>query len=262
MRIFLFKTLIFLLMGTGLFIFWGNYWAMWGKIDKKAFHRILVSMPPWQKKELAEALNYYYRTSLVDRYTKGLVLCCSPEPESIKKQFNWYYRNTVDNAFNEMPHYHEIVRDALAHQQTDDMLPADASTFELELILEKALGGEYSSMTRKDGVGLGISAISMGLRIFAASINPFVGVGVTAVSVAQMSMSDMTKLLPAIICFMNIRNRNFSYTFLLSWGLCVFLFYRPRAKKDDSKKGPAKPAKKKREKAPAKKKGKVSKKKK
>jgi hypothetical protein len=134
-------------------------------------------------------------------------------------QFNWFHRNTVSAMFNRMPGYHEVVRDALCSQTEWDETPLHASTFELELLLEELIKREGKSfMTNKDAFGLGMSLGSLALDIFGTAINPFVGLGITAINLTQSSLSDPAKAIPGILCFLNIRRRDLAYTFLLSWG--------------------------------------------
>lgn len=247
---FLIKTFIFCLVGLVLFLGWGWYWGLFGILERNDFDRILASFTPWQKQELADALNYYYNKNLTVKYTSGYILRCDPDEASIKRQFNWFYRSSPGAVVERMPDYHEVVRTALSTQVETKALPAASSTISMETMLEmlKTSSG-YGIMTRKDAVGLGIGASSLAFSIFVSAFNPIAGAAFTAASLTQASLSDPAKAIPGIITFKKIRCRNFSYCFLISWGLSVFMFYRRSA--------PAKEEKvsaKKKKKAPVKKK--------
>lgn len=255
MKSFLLKTFIFGLAGLAFFLAWGWYWGLFGILEKQDFDRILSSFLPGQKQEMADALNYYYNKNLTAKYTSGYLLRCDPEPESIKKQFNWFYRSSPGAAVGRMPDYHEVVKSALSTQTDIKALPSAASTIKLETMLEliKTPSG-YGIMTRKDAFGMGLGASSLAFSIFVSAFNPIAGAAFAAVSVTQASLSDPAKAIPGIITFKTIRCRNFSYCFLISWGLSVFMFYRRSAPVKAAKT----PAKKK--KAPVKKKKTVSRK--
>lgn len=231
----LIKLALFLFIGFSLLFAWAYYWGILGEINQKRFDLVLASLTPWQKKEFADALNYYYNKNPVTRYTSGYILRCEATDESIKKQFNWFYRDAASAVFAAMPDYHLLVLDALKTQVKSKLIPEKPSTFQMELMLEKS---GYGFMTRKDAVGLGISAFSLTMKILIGAFNPFAGAAITAVGLGQASLSDPVKAIPGIITFMKIRSRNFSCSFLLSWGLCVFLFYRlPRKVKEKSPAG-------------------------
>ena len=239
MKIFFIKLVLFFSIGFCLFFAWAYYWGLLGEINLKRFDLILCSLPPWQKRELADALNYYYNKNPLTRYTSGYILRCEPESKSIKRQFNWFHRNAASTVFTAMPGYHQIVLDALKTRGNGKEISGKPSTFQMELMLDKS---GYGFMTRKDGIGLGISAFSLAMKILVSAFNPFAGVAVTAVGLGQASLSDPAKAIPGIVTFMKIRSRDFSCSFLFSWGLCVFLFCRPSRK--SSKKGKSPPVKK------------------
>jgi len=95
---------------------------------------------------------------------------------------------------------------------------------------------------------MALSAISLGLRIVAYSVNPVIGASLTVISMINASRSDIAKAIPAVICFMQIRCRNFIYSVIL---LCliftVMIFYADVGKNKKSvKKGKQKKKAKKR----------------
>ena len=236
MKKFFVKLALFFFIGFCLFFAWGYYWGLIGKISMKRFDLILSSLPPWQKRELADALNYYYNKNFLARYTSGYILRCDPESESIKRQFNWFHRDTASTIFAAMPDYHQVVFASLKTQISGKKIPECFSTFQMELMLEKS---GYGFMTGKDAIGLGISAFSLAMKILISAFNPFAGAAITVVGLGQASLSDPVKAIPAIVTFMKIRSRDFSCSFLLSWGFCVFLFYQPSLKRRRKEKSSA-----------------------
>ncbi len=220
-------------MGVLLFFLSGTYWGVWGIIGEKHFDLILASMPPWQKKELADALNYYYNNNLISRNTTGVLLRCSPDTAGIKKQFNWFYRNAATAAFSPMPTYHQVVKEAYADAFRGEVYRL---VYESTLDYELALARKYKKsdyFTRKDMTGFAIGGVSAGLRLSTVTINPFLGAAMTMLSLIQASLSDTMKAIPGIICFMQIRCWNFIYTFAALWflsGIAMIFFGRGKGK--------------------------------
>jgi hypothetical protein len=211
----------------------GTYWGMWGKISKNHNDLLLNSLLPWQKKELADALNYYYNNNIAVKYTSGYLLRCDPSTVSIKRQFNWFYRNAISAVANDMPPYHELVSDA--YRSIDDSPPdlSRISTMELELAIA-AKCRDAAFMTGKDITDIALSVVSLGVRIVAYSVNPILGASLTVISLINAARSDIAKAIPGIICFMQIRCRNFIYSVIILWGLfawLIFYFDQNKAKK-------------------------------
>ncbi len=245
LRKFLFKLSLFLLTGAVLLTGWAWFWGFFGVMTPSRTDFILHCLLPWQRKELADALNYYYDNNIISRHTIGYVLRCDSTVDSIKRQFNWFHRNAASATFKTMPSYHEVVYDALATQIKKKNIPANASTFQLETMLELAVADHGKKLlTRKDLIGMGIGTFSLGLRILAVAVNPWIGGALMGISIVQSSLSDSVKAIPGILTFMEIRGRNMSYCFLTSWFLCLILFFRPRLKAKASAKS-VKPGKKK-----------------
>jgi len=221
----------------------GTYWGMWGKISRNHNDLMLNSLPPWQKKELVNALNYYYNNNIAVKYTSGYLLRCKPTTISINRQFNWFYRNAISAVTNELPSYHALVADA--YRSIEDSPPdlSRISTMELELAIATQCQ-ELPFMTGKDMTDLTLSIISLSVRIIAFSINPIVGASLTAISLINASRSDIAKAIPGIICFMQIRCRNFTYSFVILWGFFTFLVFYFDGDKQDAAKAIVKPQKK------------------
>ncbi len=230
-----------MVMGVLLFFLSGTYWGVWGTIGEKHFDLILSSLPPWQKQELADALNYYYNHNAVSRNTTGLVLRCSANRESIKKQFNWFYRNAAAAAITPMPTYHQIVRGAYNDAFRGEI---HRLSYESTLDYELALAKRYKKsnyFTRKDMVGFGMGGANAGLRLTSVTINPFLGAAMAMLSLIQASLSDTMKAIPGIICFMQIRCWNFIYTFAALWAITgiIMLLSGRRGKGKNKKAAPA-----------------------
>ncbi|OGV48617.1 MAG: hypothetical protein A2X49_10960 [Lentisphaerae bacterium GWF2_52_8] len=233
MKAFLAKLALFLLIGALLFFLSAYAWGLCGYLDKKRVGFILNALPPWQKQELANALNFYYQNNIISKYTTAQLLHCDAESESIKRQFNWFHRSVPGTIMNEMPDYDEIVREALSTRVAEETFPKQASTVRLELLLWKSCEEDKpGDFTRKDAIGVSFGTASLALRIAAASLNPAVGLTITGASIVQASLSDPAKAIPGILCFLDIRFRNFSWCFLISWALSSLIFYQ---KKQDKK---------------------------
>jgi hypothetical protein len=214
------RTWVILLSGLATFAFWAYYWGLVGKIDRRRFDLILGSLPPWQKRELADALNHHY-SSVFNRYTKGLLLRCEPTAEGIRSQFNWFHRNTLTTAIAPMPDYHEVVREALGTQVKKSSVPGGAPTLVLEGMLWEATRTSASGRgTAKDTVALGLGTVITGTKLAVTGLNPYVSLGLTGVNLVHSSLSDPAKSVPGIVCLLGIRLRNFAVCFLSSW---VFL---------------------------------------
>ena len=216
----------------------GTYWGMWGKINRPHSDLMLNSLAPWQKSELANALNYYYDNNIAVKYTSGYLLRCKPTTISINRQFNWFYRNAISAVTSEMPAYHSLI--AAAYCSIEDSPPdlSHISTMELELAIATRCQ-ELPFMTGKDMSDLALTIISLGVRIIAFSINPIVGASLTVISLINASRSDIAKAIPGIICFMQIRCRNFIYSSIMLWGFFIFLvFYFANNKQDKKKSKP------------------------
>lgn len=226
----------FMLTGAMLFFLLGTYWGMWGRISAKHFDLLLTSMTPWQKTELADALNYYYNQNFITRHTSGYILRCSNSSESIKSQFNWFYRDAASATVSSMPDYHTIAKTAFASSFGDALHPRPDDTFKYELELaQKYKHGIFSSFTRKDAVGWGFSAVSLTVRIAAWGINPLLGAALSLASLTQSAMSDINKAIPGIITFMQIRSRNFLYSFAILWSLSGWFIIKAKTFKPPAK---------------------------
>ena len=213
-----------LFMGIIVIITCGSYWGMWGKIGKTQNRLILYSLPPWQKQELARALNYYYNKNPVVKYSSGYLLRCQPSVTSIEKQFNWFYRNSFSAAIHSMPAYHTIVTAAYRSISKQPTNLKRYSTIELELVIaEKCHQSPF--MTRKDISDIALSAISLGVRIIAYSINPILGTSLTVIGLINAARSDISKAVPGIICYMQIRCRNFIYSVLILFSFFTWLIF-------------------------------------
>jgi len=225
------KLFLFLFIGSMLFCGWARFWGLYGKIGEKHFNIILTFLAPWQKKELADALNHYYNT-LVTKYTTGYLLRCTPDKVSIRRQFNWFYRSAAGTLVNTMPTYDELVRIAYGECGDSKEISDNISTFKIEMLLERKFRESgYGMMTGKDWIGLGIETLSLAVKILITSLNPIAGGAITLASAAYQSSSDPVKAVPGIVCFMNIRCRNFSVCFLSSWFCSLILFRRWKRKK-------------------------------
>ena len=213
----------------------GTYWGMWGKISRNHNDLLLSSLLPWQKKELANALNYYYNNNIAVKYTSGYLLRCDASTSSIKRQFNWFHRNALSAALNDMSSYHDVVADAYRSIEETPSDLSRISTMELELAIATRCK-DAAFFTGKDLSDLALSAISLGLRIVAYSINPLFGASLTVISLINAARSDIAKAIPGIICFMQIRCRNFIYSVILLWGFFAWLiFYFDRNKPQRAK---------------------------
>ncbi len=221
----------------------GTYWGMWGKISRNHNDLMLNSLPSWQKVELANALNYYYNNNIAIKYTSGYLLRCKPTTLSINRQFNWFYRNAISAVTNEMPSYHALVADAYRSIADSPSDLSHISTMELELAIATRCR-EQPFMTGKDMTDLALSIISLSVRIIVFSINPIVGASLTAISLINASRSDIAKAIPGIICFMQIRCRNFIYSFVILWGFFTFLVFYFDGDKQVEEKATSKPDKK------------------
>ncbi|MCF6175598.1 MAG: hypothetical protein L3J71_07515 [Victivallaceae bacterium] len=224
----------------------GTYWGMWGKISRNHHDLMLKSLMPWQKQELANALNYYYDNNIAVKYTTGYLLRCDPSAASINRQFNWFYRNAISAVTSEIPPYHELVAEAYRSVEESPPDLSRISTMELELAIA-AKCQKAPFMTGKDITDLALSTISLGIRIVAYSVNPILGVSLTVISLINAGRSDISKAIPGIICFMQIRCRNFIYSIILLWGFFTFLVFR--FDRDKQKTGKAKSSVKKSSKA-------------
>jgi hypothetical protein len=226
----------FMLTGAMLFFLLGSYWGMWGRISAKHFDLLLTTMTPWQKTELADALNYYYNRNFITRHTSGYILRCSNSSESMKSQFNWFYRDAVSATVSSMPDYHTIVKEAFASSFGDEFHPRPDDTFKYELALaRKYKNGAFLPFTGKDAVGWGFSAVSLTVRIAAWGINPIFGAALSLASLIQSAMSDINKAIPGIITFMQIRSRNFLYSFAILWGLSGWFIIKAKTFKPPAK---------------------------
>ncbi len=235
MKTFTIKLTGFFLTGFLLFLLLGTYWGMWGKIGTKHFDLLLNSLLPWQKKELASEMNHYYNQDFISRNTTGLIFSCKPTTESIKKQFNWFYRNAISAAFTDSPDYDTLVRSAWEASGDDTIKPPSNGTFDYELALtEKFKTGKYPFFTRKDAIGWGLTAVSFGVKLVAWTINPLIGASLTLIGIGQAGLSDMNKAVPGIITFMQIRCRNFIYSLALLWGISGFFILRSKTQKTKS----------------------------
>lgn len=202
----------------------GTYWGMWGKISRPHYDLLLNSLLPWQKQELANAMNYYYGNNIVVKYSTGYLLRCKASSESITRQYNWFYRNAISATASEMPAYHKIV---VAAYRSIEKSPPDLSrrsTMELELAIA-AKCHNAAFMTNKDISDIALSAVSLGIRIVAYSVNPILGASLTVIGLINAARSDISKAIPGIICFMQIRCRNFSYSVILLWGFFALLIF-------------------------------------
>jgi len=217
---------VFLLLGGLLLCGWGFAWGFHGALDKTHFNLLLMALPPWQRQELADSLNHYYNT-IVSKHTTGYVLRCDRSRESIKRQFNWFYRSAAGTMFNSMPDYDAVVRAAYKEVEDKRELPKDIPTWRVERMLENMFPNEdYDALTSKDTTGLCVSAASTAANLLISAVNPLLGLTTTAASAAYQSSSDPAKAIPGIIKFQKIRFKNFSICFLTSWAAVLLLFVR------------------------------------
>jgi hypothetical protein len=202
----------------------GTYWGMWGKISRNHNDLLLNSLLPWQKQEVASAVNYYYNNNIAIKYTSGYLLRCDASTSSIKRQFNWFHRNALSAALNDISSYHDVVASAYRSIEDDPPDLTRISTMELELAIA-ARCKDRAFFTGKDLSDLALSAVSLTLRIVAYSINPIFGASLTVISLINAARSDIAKAIPGIICFMQIRCRNFIYSVILLWGFFTWLIF-------------------------------------
>lgn len=197
----------------------GRFWGIWGTVGKVQSSIILHSLLPYQKKELADALNFHYKNTTLRRCTKGLILSCKPNVESILQQFNWFYRNTISSSINSFPGYHTIIKDTIHELNGGAVIPIKKpSTFELESIIieyEKKYGD--TNYTEKDKNSDHLTQLCLLLKYGFIIVVPEISLTVSVIGLAHDMDADMEKLVPAIECFQHIRILNWLFSSALLW---------------------------------------------
>ena len=230
------RFILFILIEAGIVVSTLFFWGFIGQISSHHFRSIVTATTPQQKKTLCHALNFYYDQGLA-KYSKGLVLKCEPETESLIKQFSWFHRSTITFYLREDPSYHEIL---VASVDYFDILDDDEAEkfnsyrLESKLIYWQQKHHKQSSLTGKDKNDLLVSLVDLGVSLFVSSTSP-VGLGMTAFSFLSKSGSDPAKTIPAIVVFNKIRTQNLSLSIiiltLLNSLFCCLLIRQKKPKK-------------------------------
>lgn len=204
-------------------------WGFIGKISASQFKFIVKVLPNSQKVVLSDSLNFYYNQGLA-KYSRGLVLKCEPETESILNQFSWFHRNTLTYYFKDHPTYHDILVSAVDYFDIlEDDKAQDLNSYRLESKLlhwrNKQQIPKY--LTEKDKSDLLLSLIDFGVNLFVSTTSPL-GMSAAAISLLSKTASDPAKSIPAIVVFHKIRVTNLTYSIfiltLINLAFCFMMF--------------------------------------
>ena len=199
-------------------------WGFIGKIGASRFSTMVTCLRPQQKVQLAKALNFYYDHGFA-KYSKGLVLKCDPETDSILKQFSWFHRNSISYYLTDTPDYHDILVSTVDYFDIlDDDEAENLNSYRLEtkLIYWQSEQDLQSTFTDKDKTDMLITLIDLGTSLFLTSSSP-AGLTVSAIAFLSKAGSDPAKSLPAIIVFNKMRTNNLILS-LLILSLANFIF--------------------------------------
>ena len=205
----------------------GWYWGIFGKIGKTRTTVIFYSLIPSQKQALADELNFHYRNTLLRKYTKGVVLSCEPNVDSIRKQFNWFHRNTVSSQLSDMPDYHTIVTETLQTLNRGAVVPIkNPSTSELEYSLMNYSRHKDAEYTEKDERSDFLTKLGLGVKYSIGAALPEASLAISTVGIVHDMLPDSEKLVPAIICLQKIRLTNWLYTAAGLWLIIMLLYIK------------------------------------
>ena len=199
-------------------------WGFIGKISATQFKFIVGVLPHSQKVILSDALNFYYNQGIA-KYSRGLVLKCEPETESILNQFSWFHRNTFTYYFKDHPSYHDILVSATDYFDIlDDDEAEKLYSYRLEskILYWKDKQDVPGYLTGKDKSDLLLSLVDFGVNLFVSTTSP-VGLSAAAASILSKTASDPAKSIPAIVVFHKIRTQNMAYS-IVALGLINLIF--------------------------------------
>ena len=214
---FIVKFTGFIVLGVLLFFLSGTYWGVWGEINTPHFDLILASLPPWQKQELADALN-----SSSPDYGYGLAVRpphCPPTADGIADQLVWFYRNPGAPALkNSIPTYHQIVREIYTRAFRNEIsrITYD-STIDYELALARKYRQDRGPIDRLSQLKREPAEVKPGFNLTSATVNPFVGAAMKVLTLIRNAQDDAARAVPGIVDFMRLRCWNFIYTFAALW---------------------------------------------
>ena len=184
-----------------------------------------------QKQQLADSLNFYYDHGIA-KYSKGLVLRCTPESESILKQFSWFHRNTITYYLASPPDYHDILSSTVDFFEIipeEEAQELSSSRLETKIIYWQQQT-EADSTTVKDKQDMLITLVDLGSSLFVASTSP-IGLSISAAALLSKAGSDPAKSIPAIVVFQKIRSQNLVFSILsLSFLTLLITAYLTRKK--------------------------------
>lgn len=223
------KIFSFLVLQVGSVTLCLFCWGFLGKVSFKHFAGMIKVLPQSQKVLLATSLSFYYNQGLA-KYSRGLLLECKPETESIVKQFSWFHRNTFTYYLKDPPSYHEILASTVDYFEIMDESeaePLNSYRLESKLIYWHTANQHSGYVTSKDKSDLLLSLIDFGVNLFVSTTSP-VGLSAAAISLLSKAGSDPAKCLPAIVVFHKLRVQNLTVSILcltlLNLLACFILF--------------------------------------
>ena len=205
-KVLTFITFQLIIVGVCLFT-----WGFIGQVSAGHFKTIVKVLPQSQKELLSDALNFYYNQGFA-KYSRGLVLKCKPETESIVQQFSWFHRNTFTYYLRDDPSYHEILSATVDYFEIIDEEDAEKfNSYRLEskLIYWHAANKSSSYVTSKDKGDLLLTLVDFGVNLFVSTTSPL-GLSAAAASLLSKAGSDPAKAVPAIVVFHKLRVQNMS----------------------------------------------------
>jgi len=198
-------------------------WGFTGKVDSKRFHYMVKFMSSTQKEQLATALNFYYDHGIA-KYSKGLVLKCNADTDSIIKQFSWFHRNAITYYLASAPDYHDILLSTVDYfeiGENEDLEKLSSSRLESKIIYWQNQQNT-DTMTSKDKNDMLITLVDLGGSLFLSTTSP-IGLSISAAALLSKAGSDPAKSVPAIVVFHKIRSQNLMITLLLFSALSFIL---------------------------------------
>ncbi|MCH2204891.1 MAG: hypothetical protein MK132_03340 [Lentisphaerales bacterium] len=223
------KIVSFIFIQLGIIALCLFSWGFVGKVSSAHFEGIVKVLPQSQKELLANSLNFYYNQGFA-KYSRGLLLECEAETESIINQFSWFHRNTFTYYLKDPPAYHEILASTVDYFEImDESKAKELNTYRLEskFIYWHTANQPSGYVTPKDKSDLLLSLVDFGVNLFVSTTSP-VGLSAAAISLLSKAGSDPAKSMPAIVVFHKLRVQNMSISIailtLLNLMFCKFLF--------------------------------------
>lgn len=195
---------------TGLSLGVSTYvWGFWGEIGARHCRLMVMCLMPFQKDNLATALNEYYSGGII-RSSKGFLLKCQPETDDILEQFDWFTRGAIGSKVTfHAPDYHDVVLKVVHAADVPDWYDSEKlPTWMNEALLwHHCRTWKQPAQTGKDRVALALSVLSLTIR-FTGAVHPVVGAFVSGMGVINSMRADPIKAVPGVIVFLKIRATN------------------------------------------------------